>query len=298
MNKIVLAGGTGFLGTFLAERFRLKGYKVIVVSRNKGDVRWLDRQGMIQALDHAAVVINLAGKSVDCRYHEKNKREILRSRLDTTNTIGGCISQCKQPPTLWINSSTATIYRHALDRPMTEKGGEIGTGFSVSVAQQWEQSFFSYQLPATRQVALRMAIVLGREGGVMTPLKRLTTAGLGGRQGSGDQMFSWIHIEDVYRIILFLMQHTELAGVFNCASPQPVTNRCLMTTLRKLMRVPIGLPAPEWLLALGAVLIRTETELVLKSRWVVPERLLQSGFTFRYPELQPALHQILSMPLS
>ena len=194
MNKIVIAGGTGFLGKFLAAKFRERGAEVIIISRNKGNVLWSDKQKVVRALNNADVVINLAGKSVDCRYNEKNKHIILHSRVETTRAIGDAISECKQPPRLWINSSTATIYRHAEDRPMTEEKGEIGKGFSVNVALQWEKAFFDFKLPATRQVALRMAIVLGKDGGVMQPLKRLVRFGLGGRQGRGNQMFSWIHI--------------------------------------------------------------------------------------------------------
>lgn len=205
MSKIVIAGGTGFLGCFLASKFRERDDHVIIISRQNGDVLWSDSDGLVKALDAADLVINLAGKSVDCRYNEKNKDEILRSRTETTSSIGEAILKCTHPPKLWINSSTATIYRHAEDRPMTEEGGEIGSGFSVNVALQWEKTFFGFHLPFTRQVALRMAIVLGKQGGAMKPLKRLIQLGLGGKQGNGNQMFSWIHIEDIFKIILFFM---------------------------------------------------------------------------------------------
>jgi hypothetical protein len=294
LNKIVIAGGTGFLGQFLASKFRAKGDDVLIISRNKGDVLWKDRERIIKVLNNADVVINLAGKSVDCRYNERNKRDILNSRVDTTRTIGEAILECSQPPKLWINSSTATIYRHAEDRPMTEENGEMGKGFSVNVAQQWEKAFFDFKLSNVRQVALRMAIVLGRQGGVMHPLKRLTRLGLGGKQGKGNQMFSWIHIEDLFRIILFLMEHEGLNGVINCSSPEPVSNRILMKSIGAALHVKVGLPTPEWLLEIGAVLIRTETELVLKSRWVLPDRLLNSGFTFTYPTLASALEEVLN----
>jgi len=293
MNKIVLAGGTGFLGKYLASKFEARGDKVVIISRSKGDVLWPDKAAIIKALEGADLVLNLAGKSVDCRYNEKSKRAILYSRIETTRLIGEAITACKQPPGLWINSSTATIYRHAEDRPMTEDGGEIGKGFSVDVAKAWEKTFFDFSLPFTRQVALRMAIVLGKEGGVMKPLKRLVKLGLGGKQGKGTQMFSWVHIEDVFRIILLAMEHKQMEGVVNCSSPNPVTNNVLMDSLRNALHVQIGLPAPEWLLKIGAVLIRTETELILKSRWVVPERLLGAGFRFSYPTLTSALKEIV-----
>jgi uncharacterized protein (TIGR01777 family) len=176
---------------------------------------------------------------------------------------------------------------------MTEDSGEIGTGFSVDVAKAWEESHFRFNLPQTRQVALRIAIVLGKDGGVMIPFKNLVKFGLGGVQGPGSQMFSWIHIEDVYQIILFLQKRTDLTGVFNCAAPNPISNREFMTSLRQKMNRRIGLPSPEWLLEIGAVVIRTETELILKSRWVIPERLEQEGYTFQYEKIKEALDEII-----
>ena len=292
MKKIVIAGGRGFIGRYLTAKFQEQGYRVLIVSREKGDLAWADEAGLINALDGAAAVINLAGKSVDCRYGQKNRNLILASRINTTNAIGQALQKCSQPPPLWINASTATIYRHAEDRPMTEKEGEVGSGFSVDVARQWEAAFFAFKPPTTRQVALRMAIILGKGGGVLRPLQRLTRWGFGGRQGNGRQMFSWLHIEDLYRIILFLMAHRELEGVFNCAAPNPVTNAALMQTLRKALRVPIGLSAPKWLLKIGAVLIRTEPELVLKSRWVLPGRVQEAGYSFQYPHLAPVLEAL------
>ena len=293
MKKIVLAGGTGFLGSFLASRFRAEGYEVIIISRNSGHVLWKDMEGIVNALNGADTVINLAGKSVDCRYNEKNRREILESRIGTTKAIGEAIQKCSFPPKLWINSSTATIYRHAEDKPMTEATGEIGSGFSVNVARQWEKSFFDFDLRATRKVALRMAIVLGKGGGAMQPLKRLAQVGLGGKQGKGTQMFSWIHIEDVYEIMMFVRKHENLNGVFNCSSPNPVTNEAFMKALRKPLKQRIGLPTPEWLLKVGAVAIRTETELIFKSRWVVPDRLLKAGYRFTFPTLDRAFKDVL-----
>lgn len=292
-KKVVLAGGTGFIGKFLEERFKSLGYEVHIISRQEQHISWNDHKGIVDAIDHAEMLINLAGKSVDCRYNEKNKKEIFSSRTETTRTLGEALEKCDNPPSLWINSSTATIYRHAEDRPMTEEKGEIGTGFSVDVAKEWESAFFSFQLPRTRQAALRIAIVLGPGGGVMTPFKNLVRFGLGGVQGPGNQMFSWIHIEDIFGIIMFLREREELSGVFNCASPHPVTNRELMAQLRKTMNVKLGLPSPKWLLEIGAVMIKTETELILKSRWVIPDRLERAGYGFKYKEIDKALAHIL-----
>ncbi|MTH54982.1 TIGR01777 family protein [Bacillus mangrovi] len=292
-RKIVLAGGTGFIGEYLKKQFLKEGYEIAVISRSSSEFSWDRPETVTAALDGAELLINLAGKSVNCRYNAKNKEEIFTSRTETTELLGNAILQCKNPPPLWINSSTATIYRHAEDRPMTEETGEIGTGFSVEVAKAWEKSFFDFRLPATRQAALRIAIVLGPGGGVMTPYKNLAKFGLGGVQGSGNQMFSWIHVEDVYRIIRYIQANEQLSGVYNCSAPNPVTNREFMTAVREAMGVKFGLPSPKWMLELGAVFIKTETELVLKSRWVVPERLEREGYKFTYPEIDSALREII-----
>lgn len=290
--KIVIAGGTGFVGKYLNAKFLSLGYEVQIIARSQG-ISWDDKSAIIQALEHADLLINLAGKSVNCRYNEKNKAAIFSSRTKTTKILGEAVLACQNPPKLWINSSTATIYRHAEDRPMPEKNGEIGSGFSVEVAKLWEKTFFDFDLPDTRQVALRMAIVLGSDGGVMVPFKNLVRFGLGGRQGNGKQKFSWIHIEDLFRMIRFLQDNPHLKGVYNCASPNPVDNDSLMRILRKEMNAKIGLPSPAWLLKLGAIFIGTETELVLKSRWVIPEKLLEAGFQFKFITLTEAIKNIL-----
>lgn len=292
-KRVILAGGTGFIGQYFERNFNGLGYEVRIISRQDGHISWNDKTAIIEAMNNSEMLINLAGKSVDCRYNSKNKLEILKSRTETTRILGEALQACENPPSLWMNSSTATIYRHAEDRPMTEEGGEIGTGFSVDVAKAWEDTFFSFLLPKTRMVALRIAIVLGEDGGVMTPFRNLVKFGLGGAQGSGNQKFSWIHVEDLFRIILFLKDREELSGVFNCSSPHPVPNHELMFHLRQTMNVRFGLPSPKWMLEVGAILIRTETELILKSRWVIPERLLQAGFTFKYNTIDQALLHIL-----
>lgn len=292
-KKIVLAGGTGFIGQYLEKKYTNLDYEVIIISRQPQHIAWTDHKGIMDALENAELVVNLAGKSVNCRYNEKNKIEILQSRTETTNILGAAILACANPPELWINSSTATIYRHAEDRPMSEASGEIGSGFSVEVANAWEQALFTFQLPNTRQIALRIAIVLGEEGGVMEPYINLVRLGLGGSQGSGKQKFSWIHIDDLYDIIHFLQKKKELSGVFNCSSPQPVSNEEFMRHLRHAMKRKIGLPAPKWMLEMGAVFLRTETELILKSRWVIPERLTQEGYRFKFAELDKAFQQII-----
>jgi uncharacterized protein len=293
MKKVILAGGTGFIGQYFEQQFKELGYHVKHISRQPQHISWNDKAAIIDALEEGELLINLAGKSVNCRYNESNKKEIINSRLETTKILGESVLSCKNPPQLWINSSTATIYRHAEDRPMTEATGEIGSGFSVDVATNWEKTFYSFNLPKTRQIALRIAIVLGKDGGVMTPYINLVRFGLGGIQGSGKQMFSWIHEEDLFKIVLFLNKREDLNGTFNCSAPEPVSNREFMKKMRKAMNIPIGLPSPKWLLEIGSVMIRTESELVLKSRWVLPERLEREGYRFTFDTLDKTLQDLL-----
>ncbi len=313
-ERIVLAGASGFVGRFLAEAFRADGARVALIGRSGPDAAWGDAEGIRGLLEGSDLLINLAGKSVNCRYGPANRAEILRSRVDTTRELREALARCAAPPPLWINASTATIYRHAQDRPMTESTGELGTGFSVDVARAWERELFEGELPGVRRVALRMAIVLG-PGSALVPLLRLARAGLGGAQldgrwfstkarraagtfhefgaRGGRQRFSWIHLDDVLGIVRFLREHPELDGPVNASAPEPSDSRTLMRTIRRVLRVPFGLPAPRWMLELGSWAIRTETELVLKSRWVLPERLLAEGYRFRFPDLEPALRNIL-----
>ena len=293
MEKVVLAGGTGFIGEYFEKKFKELGYEVNIISRQKQHISWDDKLGIIEALEDTKLLINLAGKSVNCRYNEANKNEIMNSRMRTTTLLGEAMQECNNPPAIWMNSSTATIYRHAEDRPMTEEKGEIGSGFSVDVATNWEKTFFAYDLLKTRQISLRIAIVLGKDGGVIIPYRNLVKFGLGGVQGKGNQKFSWIHIKDLFEIVHFLIDKEELSGVFNCSSPQPVSNRELMKLLRKTMNVPVGLPLPKWMLEIGSLLIKTETELVLKSRWVLPDRLEREGYKFTYKTLDKTLQDIL-----
>jgi NAD dependent epimerase/dehydratase family enzyme len=311
--RVVIAGASGFMGGYFTARLREHGHEVRHIGRS-APVRWGQTAAMTDLLEGADLLLNLAGKSVNCRYGARNRAEMRRSRLDTTRELADAVRACEHPPALWINSSTATIYRHAEDRPMTEASGELGEGFSVEVAKAWEEAFFDGDLPGTRRVALRTAIVLG-DGGALPPMLRLARFGLGGpqldghwfgtrarraagvfhefRARGGRQRFSWVHVEEVLRIILFLVEHPELDGVINVASPNPVDNRTLMRTIRRVLGIRFGLPAFRWMTELGAMAIRTETELILKSRWVVPEKLSGAGYIFEYPELETALRQIL-----
>ena len=293
-RKIVIAGGTGFIGSYLKNKLAWKGFEVLIISRRKNFISWDDEKAIINGLENAEALINMSGKSVDCRYNEKNKKLILQSRVKTTRVLQEAMEKCINPPKIWINSSTATIYRHAEDREMDEETGEIGSGFSVEVAKAWEKEFFRTPIKNTRKVALRTAIVLGKNGGVMIPYKNLVKYGLGGPQGRGKQMFSWIHIEDFYRIIVQVISDESMSGIYNAAAPKPITNKVFMKEMQNILKPPVALPSPKFLLSIGACFIKTETELILKSRWVVPSKLLKQGFVFQYPDIKTALVNILS----
>ena len=312
--RLVIAGASGFMGRAIRASFATEGADVRTIGRTGADAGWDDRSAMLRVVDGADLLVNLAGKSVNCRYGPANRAEILRSRVSTTRALADVVAGAAQPPPVWFNASTATIYRHAEDRPMTESTGELGQGFSVSVARAWEEAFFERDLAATRRVALRTAIVLG-DGSALIPLLRLARIGMGGahldgrwpssaaRRDAGTyhafgarwgrQHFSWVHLDDVVGSLRFLAGRADIAGVVNVTSPHPSDDATLMRTVRRVLGVPFGMPLPRWALELGSAAIRTETELVLKSRWVLPERLLEAGYRFRYPDLEQALRQIV-----
>ncbi len=304
LNKIVLAGGGGYLGQVLANYFRHKTEEIIVLSRkaaapgpgNVLTVVW-DGESMghwVDSLEGADMVINLCGKNVNCRYTTKAKKEILNSRLLPTALLGKAISSLASPPKVWINAASATIYRHAENRPQTEAAGEVGTGFSVEVCQAWENCFWQAKTPHTRKLALRIGLVLGRSDGVFPRLKNLVLAGLGGHQGSGRQYISWIHQQDFARAVDWLSGQGKEGEAYNITAPEAVHNKQFMALMRQTAGIPVGLPTPQWLLDIGALIIGTEPELVLKSRWVYPQMLLDGGFRFQFPDLAPAIREIFS----
>lgn len=302
-KRIVIAAGTGFIGSSFVEYFG-ESNDIIILTRHarpsSGRIRYEQWDGehqgnWIHALEDADLLINLTGKSVNCRYNASNKQAIVNSRVNATRALGAAILTLKNPPKVWINAGSATIYRHAEDRPMDEFNGEIENDFSVQVCKLWEQSFNSITLPRTRKIILRIGITLGwKPGGVMQPYLNLIKAGLGGHQGSGKQMYTWIHITDVCRMVAWLYENDALSGVFNCTAPHPVTNKVFMKTLRHAAGYRFGLPAPVPLLKAGAMLIGTEAELLLKSRWVLPARATREGFTFQFPELAGACSDIVA----
>jgi len=320
--RLILAGGSGFLGRVLADYFATRDWEVVVVTRrsqlNSGIVRQIGWNGRsagdwTRELEGADAVINVAGRSVDCRYHARNRREIMASRIEPTRALGQAIARCSDPPRVWLNASTATIYRHTFG-PAWDETGEVGAtpeakdAFSVEVAMAWEREFFagcgddgtgtSGRMPEacrTRCVALRSAMVLGHgRNSVFPVLRRLTRLGLGGSMGGGRQFVSWIHHEDFCRAIEFLIGRDDLSGRVNLAAPNPLPNAEMMRIFRELCGAPFGLPATWWMLEIGAFLLRTETELIIKSRRVAPGRLIKAGFQFRFPELRGALTDLLA----
>lgn len=339
----VVAGASGFIGQSLLDPLQRWGYRVRTIGRaptkrtptnpaaitraastsaeELDHVSWDDLDGIAASIDGADLLINFAGRSVGCRYNDKNRQEIWDSRIHTTATLNRAVATASAPPRLWINASTATIYRHSMDRPQTEADGDIGEGFSVDVAKGWEKAFFAGELPNTRRVAMRMAIVLG-DGAALNMLAAAARFGAGGPQFEGRwfghkryrgigpnasgptiwkgdelshglQRFSWVHIDDVVRAIRFIDEHDAVAGPVNVSSPGVSDNSELMSSLRNAVHMPIGIGAPRWLLEVGMTVLRQESELVLKSRWVIPEALETAGFDFEWTELPSAVADLL-----
>ena len=297
MKTIIIAGGTGFLGQVIEAYISTQGYSIKILTRKplkENHIYW-DGKTMgtwVKDLENSEALINLAGKSVDCRYTIKNKQLIYESRIDSTAILGKAIQSCQNPPKVWLNSSTATIYEFSLDKQMCEDEGVIGDDFSMNIAKSWEGAFNEVELKQTRKVILRTSIVLGKKGGAFVPLKRLAKLGLGGKQGKGNQMVSWIHELDFARAIQFLIEKPH-SGIFNIVSPNPIDNKSFMKILRKSIGIPFGIRQPKWLLEIGARLINTETELILKSRNVIPKKLKALNFSFRYQHLNEAFTQLL-----
>lgn len=314
----VIAGASGFVGQAVSAAFESDGYEIRRIGRS-APIGWDDPEALRQAVDGADVLLNFAGVSVNRRYTDRNRDEILSSRIDTTRALRDAVAAAARPPRVWMNASTATIYRHTTDRPNTEATGVVGDGFSVDVATSWERELFAGALPHTRRVALRMAIVLG-DGPATRMLFALARVGLGGTQFDGwcpphrryrgigthptgalratghrthgRQKFSWVHIDDVVGAIRFIRDDERLSGAANIAAPHPTDNRTLMRTLRQAVGMPFGLPVARWMLEPAMWALRTEPELVLKSRWVLPGALADAGYVFTHPNLEPALRSV------
>ena len=322
--RIVIPGGTGQIGRILTRHFSGLGHHVTVLTRSAGRARamgnppGLEKDGFLwralpwdaeslgdwaSALENVDILINLTGRSVNCRYNAGNRRQILESRLRSTEVLGEAIRGLAHPPKVWMNASTATIYQHNFDRAMDEASGEIGQReadapaswrFSIDVATRWEASFFGAVTPRTRKVALRGGMVMGPgPRGVFGQFLRLVRLGLGGAAGSGKQYMSWIHDQDFARAVDYLIEHEEIDGVVNVTAPMPLPNSDFMRAVREAWGIGFGLPAREWMLSVATFVHRTESELLLKSRRVVPGRLLEHGFQFEFPTWPQAARDLV-----
>jgi uncharacterized protein len=317
--RIVIPGGSGLVGSLLARHFQELGHHVTVLTRSPYAASWqtvhwdgLHRGEWVETLEGADVCINLAGRSVNCRYTQCNRQEIYQSRVYATRLIGEVIAELSEPPRLWINASTATIYRDAgsatkagsdFGRPMDEFTGECGGyetvegllggsrpapetwNFSVQVARDWESAMYETPTPQTRKIPLRISILFSATPGTaFAIMSRLVRVGLGGTQGSGRQYISWIHEADFVRAVEFLVDYEQIDGPVNLAAPSPLPNQEFMAAFRDAWQMPNGIWAPAPVIEIGSFFMRTESELVLKSRRVVPGKLLDAGFEFEFPE--------------
>jgi len=316
-RKIVIPGGSGQVGHILSRAFLKDGHDVVVLSRSKDGppgtrvVQWdgktqeqVGETSWVEELASADILINLAGRSVNCRYHQKNRKQMIDSRVNSTRVLREAMQSFENPPAIWLQASTATIYRHALDRPMDEEMGELGGNepgapekwnFSIEVAKAWECEFFEGNLPNVRRVAMRSAMTMSPDkGGVFDVMLGLVRIGLGGTNGSGKQFVSWVHEYDFVNALKFIIERDDLDGTINISSPNPMPNKQFMKEIRKAWGVPLGLPAMAWMMEIGAVFLKTETELVLKSRRVVPKRLLDAGFEFEYGDWRKAVGELIA----
>lgn len=306
--KIIIPGGTGQVGNVLRRAFRTKGHEVLFLSRNASnsdDIIYWDAKTLgdwTKVIDGADAVINLAGRSVNCRYSKENLKSMMDSRVESTKVIGQAINRAARPPRVWLQASTATIYAHTFGTPHDEKTGLVGGNepdvpkywkISIDIAQAWERALSEASTPQTRKVALRSAMIMSPDkGGIFDTLLNLTRLGLGGAIAGGKQFVSWIHEHDFVRSVEFLLEHDEFEGVVNLSSPNPLSQKEFMAAIRHACGMPIGLPATKWMISVGAFFMRTDPELILKSRRVIPGRLLSYGFSFKFPEWPAAVQEL------
>ncbi len=301
--KILIAGGTGFIGQTIIKHLRLDEeieYHILtrrhITNHDNVHYHFWDGKNMGSwkvFIDHCDILINLAGRSVKCRYNEGNKADIYNSRIDSTYILGEAVNNSKKPPKLWINASTATIYRHETQRANNEDNGILGEGFSVDVAKKWEEIFYSSYTPFTRKIALRTAIVFGEDAEVFKIYKNHINLGLSGRHGHGNQMVSWIHEYDFVDALKHFIEQEGSKGTYNLAAPRAVSDKVFLGTFRRLMQRNYSVPVPEWVLNIGAYFCNAETEMLLKSRWVYPKRLIDEGYKFSFRDHASALKDLL-----
>ena len=299
--KVVIAGGSGFLGNELVHHYENVNCEVVVLTRGKSKlvrkinyVHWdaVSEGDWEDYLNDTDVVINLTGKTINCRFTDANKFEIINSRVNATRILQTAINKLDKKPSLWINASAASIYGQENGDLMTEDNLERGDDFSAKVAQSWENAFFDDKSSDVRKVALRISLILGKNGGVFPVLRKLTRFGLGGKMGNGRQNFGWVHVTDVIRLIDFIIKKEEISGPVNCVSVSTPTNKEFMRSFRKALHMPFGLPQPKILLKIGSLIIGTESELILASISAYPKRLIESGFKFKFDNAQDALNDL------
>jgi len=299
--KVILAGGRGFLGAALAAQLSAEGREVVVLTRTPAagaatrEVAWDGRTPgpWVAELEGAEAVVNLAGRSVNCVHTPENRRQILESRVNSVKALGDAVARCNRPPAAWIQSGSLALYGDAGDRLCDETAPEA-SDFSAGVCREWEAALATAATPRTRQVLLRIGLVLGPGGGALGPLTGLVRWFLGGTVGSGRQYLSWLHVDDMSEIVRQAISRPDFSGAYNACAPQPVTNADFMRELRGALRRPWSPPAPEWAVRLGArYLFATDADLALTGRRCVPARLTAQGFRFRFPELKPALADLV-----
>ncbi|HZY46139.1 MAG TPA: TIGR01777 family oxidoreductase [Anaerolineae bacterium] len=300
IKRIVIPGGSGFLGQALIDHWAARDYEIVVLTRSStatnSQARFIQWDGKTLGdwsawLEGAEAIINLTGKSVNCRYTPKNRNEIIASRVNSVNAIGQAIQRCTQPPNVWIQASSLAIYGDAGDR-ICDESAPYGQGFPVETCIVWEQALAALSLAHIRTVALRIGFALNRSGGAFGPLKNLAKFFMGGTAGSGKQYVSWIHINDLNRMFDWCLERDDLSGVFNATSPRPMTNAEFMRAIRHVLHRPWSPPIPSWAVQFGSIILRTEAELVLRGRRCIPKRFSDLDFKFEFPELIPALQNL------
>jgi len=296
-NKLIIAGGTGYLGQTVIDFFK-NDYDIVIITRkdtksikNINYINWNDDWQRL--IDSDTIIINLAGKSINCLFTNSNKKELINSRIIATKAINKAIINAKTPPKLFINASGISIYKSNIDKRQDEINFEYGNGFLSELSKQWENEFYKTKTPKTRKVAVRLAPVLGKESHAIKPLKKIISLGLGGKQGNGKQYFSWIHQIDFVRAINYVIKNENLDGSLNLTSPKAITNLEFMQTFRKTMQIKIGVPTPSFLLHLSKYLNKVEPELILDSVNIYPKKLIDHGFIFEYNTIEKALKDIL-----
>ncbi|MFM7105857.1 MAG: TIGR01777 family oxidoreductase [Flavobacteriales bacterium] len=292
-SRVVIAGGSGTVGSYLQKSFVKEGWEVNIISRNGGDAQWNNELSMIHAINGSTMLINLAGKSVQCYFNEKNRNALLTSRVETTSILNRIVANCDRPPQLWLNASGGSIYNenetvaHGEDSPIN------GTSVMADVARKWEEVFFSESVGDVRKVALRISLVLDRFGGVLPMYSALAKLWLWGKQGRGDQLISWIHVHDFFEICKFILSHESIVGCVNLAAPQVISNSDFMRCIREAHHRSFGFPAPTFALKLAAPIVGFDTELILNHLSIAPKKLLQNGYVFQHETLQSALDDLV-----